>query len=69
MLVFVTSSKRTLPSFDVNKRHLEKQSSMVVVVSFEEDERLKNDDKALIRYVQPRYINQVVKEFIELVRD
>ena len=38
-------------------------------VSFEEDERLKNDDKALIRYVQPRYINQVVKEFIELVRD
>mmetsp|Transcript_9405 Transcript_9405/g.27159 ORF Transcript_9405/g.27159 Transcript_9405/m.27159 type:complete len:220 (+) Transcript_9405:2039-2698(+) len=38
MLVFVTSSKRTLPSFDVNKRHLEKQSSMVVVVSFEEDE-------------------------------
>ena len=38
-------------------------------VSFEEHERSENEDKTLIRYVQPKYINQVVKEFIELVRD
>mgnify|MGYP003136281822 FL=1 len=38
-------------------------------VSFEEHERSENEDKTLIRYIQPKYINQVVKEFIELVRD
>ena len=32
-------------------------------------ERDLNEDKHLIRYIEPRYVNKITKEFIELVRD
>jgi hypothetical protein len=38
-------------------------------VSNIEYERTINEDKFLIRYVQPQYIGKVIKEFSELVRD
>ena len=65
----VASEKDTAKHYLDSNNLLTLSSSGNTPVSFEEDERSKNDDKALIRYIQPRYINQVVKEFIELVRD
>lgn len=38
-------------------------------VSNEEYERDLNEERHLIRYIQPQYVNRVVKEFIELIRD
>ena len=32
-------------------------------------ERELNEDKHLIRYIEPRYVSKVTKEFVELVRD
>ena len=38
-------------------------------VSNEEYERTVNDDKFEIRYIQPAYVNRVIREFKQLVRD
>ncbi len=39
------------------------------VITNEQYELNLNEDKFSIRYIEPQYINRVVKEFIELVRD
>ena len=39
------------------------------VITNEQHELNLNEDKFQIRYIEPKYINRIVKEFIELVRD
>jgi len=39
------------------------------VVTNETYERTLNEDKFMIRYIEPKYIGRIVKEFIDIVRD